>query len=221
MKDFGLVKRCLGIEFYQNLKLNQVIMSQQNYAQAILECFGMTECKPVSTPVEVNCKLPRMLQKDENLMAKYPYQRLIGALMYTAVTTRPDITYAVNYMSQFNSNYSEEHWKAAKRILRCIQGTIDDGLCFIKTNEQLYGLVDADWRGNLIDRRSYTGYALMLGGAAVSWEARKQRTVALSSTETEYLAIAEEALYLKDLVNEIGISSEELKLYNDSQSAQK
>ncbi|XP_073814329.1 uncharacterized protein [Musca autumnalis] len=137
---------------------------------------------------------------------------------------RPDIAYAVNFMSQFNSNYTEEHWKAVKRILRYLKGTLDYGLLFKKTNENLFGVVDADWGGNISDRRSYSGYAFILAGGAISWEARKQRTVSLSSTEAEYIAIAEaskEAIYLKGILNSIGLNTENITLYNDSQSAQK
>ncbi|XP_037818290.1 secreted RxLR effector protein 161-like [Lucilia sericata] len=171
MKDIGPVKRCLGIDFDQNLKTNQVFLSQQKYAEVILERFGMADFKPVSTPLVINCGLTCPKVKDEKEMSEYPYQRLIGALMYLTVTTRPDIAYAVNYLSQFNSNYTEEHWKAAKRILRFIRGTIDYGLLYNKTNLKLYGVVDADWGANIEDRRSYSGFAFLLAGAAISWEA--------------------------------------------------
>lgn len=224
MKDIGPVKRCLGIDFQQKLKSKQVFLSQRNYAELILDRFGMAECKSAWTPMEANCKLSIPAMKDEGIMSKFPYQRLIGALMYLAVTTRPDIAYAVNFMSQFNSNYNQEHWKSAKRILRYIRGTLDYGLLFTKTNTELYGVVDADWGGNMTDRRSYSGYAFILGGSAISWEARKQKTVSLSSTEAEYIAVAEatkEALYLKNILNDIGIYNENVTLFNDSQSAQK
>lgn len=72
--------------------------------------------------------------------------------MYLAVSMRPDISYAVNFMSQFNMNYTEEHWVAAKRILRYLRGTLDYGLLYQKTDVQLYGVVDADWGSNLVDR---------------------------------------------------------------------
>ncbi|XP_036340918.1 secreted RxLR effector protein 161-like [Rhagoletis pomonella] len=127
-------------------------------------------------------------------------------------------------MSQFNTNYNEDHWKAAKRILRYLNGTKDHGLIYVKNGKQLYGLVDADWGANLTDRRSYSGYAFLLAGAVISWEARKQRTVALSSTEAEYMAISEstkEAMYLRGILSDLGISWECVPLYNDSQSAQK
>ncbi|XP_041564471.1 secreted RxLR effector protein 161-like [Drosophila elegans] len=123
------------------------------------------------------------------------------------VSTRPDITFAVNFLNQFNANYNAEHWKAAKRVLWYLSGTKGLGLLDLPSKENLYGVADADWGANLSDRRSYSGQAFVLSGAAMSWEARKQRTVALSSTESEYLAMSEavkESIYLRSLLTSIG-----------------
>ena len=101
-----------------------------------------------------------------------------------------------------------EHWNDAKRVLRYLKSTSNYGLTFKKTGEDLVGYVDADWAGCPDDRRSYNGYAFIFGNATVSWEAKKQRTVALSSTESEYMAMAEgakEAIYLQNLLEEFGI----------------
>lgn len=70
-------------------------------------------------------------------MRLYPYQRLIGALMYLAIFTRPDIAFVVNFFNQFNTNYSDEHWLAAKRILRYLKGTIDYGLMYRRSDISL------------------------------------------------------------------------------------
>ncbi|XP_036346119.1 secreted RxLR effector protein 161-like [Rhagoletis pomonella] len=171
----------------------------------------MSHRKAARTPIESDCKLTKPENADEQAMAKYPFQNLIWALMYLSVTTRPDIAFAVNFMSQFNSNYDEEHWKAGKRILRYLSGFKGYGLLFTKSSREIYGVVDADWGPNLTDRRSYSGYAFILAGAAISWEARKQRIVALSSTETQYMALS------KDL----GMANKRVLLFNDSQSANK
>lgn len=95
-------------------------------------------------------------------MRQYPYQRLIGALMYLAVFTRSNIAFAVNFMSQFHTNYSTEHWMTAKRILRYLKGTVDYGLMYQKSGMAWYGVVDADEGSNTVDRRSYSGYAFFL-----------------------------------------------------------
>ncbi|XP_070144879.1 uncharacterized protein [Drosophila kikkawai] len=180
MKDFGPVKTCLGIEFKQNARQQTVFMSQEKYIDAILRKYGMEDCKPAITPIESKSALKRPENPDEEEMKRYPYQSLIGSLMFLAVSTRPDIAFAVNFLSQFNSNYSAEHWKASKRILRYLKGQ-----------------------------------AFILAGASISWEARKQRTVALSSTESEYLAMSEavkEALYLKALLNRIGSTCDSIRI---------
>lgn len=224
MKDLGRVSRCLGIEFDQDLENGQMSLKQKEYTESVLARFNMQNCKPVVTPLEQQCKLDKPLEPDATIMRKHPYQSLIGALMYLAVSTRPDIAYAVNFLSQFNSNYNTEHWKAAKRVLRYLKGTIDHGLKYTKSNIQLYAVVDADWGSNLSDRRSYSGFAFIMSSGAISWEARKQRTVALSSTEAELLAITEaskEALYLRRIFEEIRLPKNCITIFNDSQSAQK
>ncbi|CAD7000790.1 unnamed protein product [Ceratitis capitata] len=135
-----------------------------------------------------------------------------------------DLAFAVNFLSQFNTNYNSEHWKVAKRVLRYLKGTLNYGLFYEQTDEELYAVADADWGGNLTDRRSYSGYAFILAGVVISWEARKQKTVSPSSTESEYMALSEatrEALYLREMLNEIGFKHKGITIYNDSQSAQK
>lgn len=105
-------------------------MTQSQYTDAILERFGMQHCNTAKTPIETNGQLKKPPRANEEEIKKYPYQRLIGALMYLVVSTRPDITYTVNFMSQINTNYTSEHWVAAKRILRYLKGTVKHGLMY-------------------------------------------------------------------------------------------
>ncbi|KMQ86503.1 retrovirus-related pol polyprotein from transposon tnt 1-94 [Lasius niger] len=127
--------------------------------------------------------------------------------MYLSVCTRPDISFAVSYLSQFNDCYGETHWKAAKHVLRYLKGTESTGLNFPKRHGPLTTYVDADWANCPLDRRSYTGFTFQIGRSLVSWESRKQRTVALSSTEAEYMALSEaakEAICLRSSLIELG-----------------
>ncbi|XP_059223086.1 uncharacterized protein LOC131996904 [Stomoxys calcitrans] len=198
MKDLGKVSKYVGIEFKQDMKQGKITINQKEYIESVLKRFDMQNCKPTTTPMELQIKLEKPSKPDPEVMQKYPYQSLIGALMYLVVNTRPDIAYPVNFLSQFNSNYNAKHWQAAKRILRYLKGTINQGLQYKKSNVPLYGVVDADWGSDLTDRRSYSGFSFIMSGAAITWEACKQRTVALSSTEAELLAITDavkEALY--------------------------
>lgn len=97
-----------------------------------------------------------------------PYREIIGALMYLAIATRPDITYITSYFAQFNNCFTQEQWGSAKCVLRYLQGTFNHGLFFRKSNNGLIGYLDADWGNCEIDRRSYTGYSFILSGAVVS-----------------------------------------------------
>lgn len=182
----------------------------------------MSDCKPVSTPFERNHCLDKT--NAEKCRNDLPYRQLLGSLMYLSVLTRPDITFAVNFLSQFNNSYSDLHWKCAKRILRYLKGTRSLHLEYSYDNSELLGFADADFAGNCIDRRSYTGFIFKWAGGAVSWECKKQYTVALSTTEAEYMAISEaskEAIYFRNVLHEFLGYYNCITVFNDNQSAQK
>jgi hypothetical protein len=114
--------------------------------------------------------------------------------MYVMLTTRPDLSAAVNFFSRFQTNATDAQWFGLKRVLRYVQGTIDLGLCYDKGYDvALTGYADSDWAGDT-DRRSTTGFEVY--GATVSWVTKKQSTVAPSSTEAEYVALATAAAEL-------------------------
>ncbi len=223
IKDLGEARQCLGVRIRRDYKKNIITLDQESYIDQVLKTFNMVDCKSVVTPMEINNVClddSKVSFSDKDI----PYQRLVGSLMYLAVLTRPDIAFAVSHLSQYNNCYTSHHWKCAKRVLRYLKGTKSFRLSFSKDNCQLNGYTDADWASNNVDRRSYTGFVFKLSNAAISWESRKQRTVALSSTEAEYIALSEaskEAIYLKKLLAELIDCSGPIVLYNDSQSAQK
>ena len=126
-------------------------------------------------------------------MTAYSFRELIGALLYVVIGTRPDITHAVNTLSQFNGCHRKVHWTAAKRILRYLEGTIDLKRVYKKENENLRGYVYANLGNCIVDRRYYTGSTFIFSGAAILWESRKQRTVTVTSTEAEYMSITDAA----------------------------
>jgi len=145
--------------------------------------------------------------------------------MYLAVSTRPDIAHAVSYLSQFNEDFDKDHWTAAKRVLKYLKGTINFGIEFNQNPSTLTGFVDSDWGGCAVDRRSYTGYVFLLNGGPISWDSKKQRTVALSSTEAEYMALSEatkKAIYLNEFLIELGFKEmTDRVLFNDNIGAKK
>ena len=158
-----------------------------------------------------------------------PYQSAVGAIMYAMLGSRPDIAYAISVLSQFNSNPAPQHWTAIKRVLRYLNGTKDYKLVYggrsNNVNPTLLGYCDADWASNIDDRRSMTGYVFTLAGGAISWQTKKQPTVALSSVEAEYMAATQatkEAIWFRSFFNELGminIISSPTIIFSDSQGS--
>lgn len=218
IKDLGKVKECLGMQVNYEKDKGILTLSQEKYIDQLLTDYNMIDCKVAKTPSE--SKLNFDLNNQE--IVEVPYQRLIGSLMYLAVLTRPDIVFSVSYFSQFNRSHNETQWKCLKRILRYLKGSKSLCLSFSKKDAEPIGFVDADWGNNPIDRKSYTGFVFKFCGSVISWESNKQKTVALSSTEAEYMAISEaakEAIYLKNLLEELTGTELCITLFNDNQSA--
>ncbi|XP_075083552.1 secreted RxLR effector protein 161-like [Nicotiana tabacum] len=118
------------------------------------------------------------------------YRGIMGSLMYHTAS-RPDIVFSVGLCARFQSNPKESHLKAAKRILRYLKGTQDLVLYYPSgDNFDLIGYADADYAGYLMDRKSTSGMAHFLGSCLISWGTRKQNSVALSTAEAEYVAVA-------------------------------
>lgn len=223
MKDLGEVKKCLGLNFTRSkdsIKLDQI-----TYIEHILEKFGMENSKPTPTPMDPNQKLSINLVNEENsLVGKVPYQEAIGSLLYLANATRPDIAFAVNDLSRFNTNHSEPHWRAVKRVFRYLRGTTNLKLSFdANADMDITMYSDADWGSGNDSRRSCSGYVATMAGAAISWQSKRQPIVALSSTEAEYIALSaavKEALWLKQLVSEINPSDDKtITIFCDNMSA--
>ncbi|XP_055622701.1 uncharacterized protein LOC129766214 [Toxorhynchites rutilus septentrionalis] len=135
------------------------------------------------------------------------YKSLIEALLYAAVMTRPDISIATSILGRRVTKPTESDWNEAKRILRYLNGTINYELCLGFNHRNLECFVDADWAGDTSDRKSNSGYLFNLGGGLIGWGYRKQKCVALSSTEAEYITLAEcsqELQWTRKLLNDIG-----------------
>ncbi|XP_031333882.1 secreted RxLR effector protein 161-like [Photinus pyralis] len=141
-------------------------------------------------------------------MSRVPYQEAVGSLLFAAQVSRPDISFAVNNVSRYTRNPGLTHWTATKRIMRYLRGTIQYKLEFDgQRSSQVIGYADSDWANNVDDRRSITGYAFLKNGTAISWGTKRQSTVSLSTTESEYMAMSmatQEALWLRNLSAELG-----------------
>lgn len=166
----------------------------------------MTHCKTSCTPCE--CKLK--FDDEGELVEPKRYREVVGSLIYVMTCTRPDLSFIVSKLSQYLSEPKEQHWVAAKHVLRYLKGTVDQEMCFKKSDEnlKLIAYSDADWVADQNDRRSMTGYCFSLSktGPIISWKSKKQPTVALSTCEAEYMALAattQESMYLVNLMNEM------------------
>jgi hypothetical protein len=202
MVDLGKTRLCLGMNISYD-ETGSISLDQKHYIKQLLDKFEMYDAKPAKTPLEKNSKLE---EGDKENLPDVPYQSLIGCVMYIAISTRPDVCYTVGCLSQFNTCYTIVHYKYTKRVLRYLKGTCDRSLVFSPKDENIVGFVDADCAGCSMDRRSYSGFIFKLRGGAVSWGSKKQNCIALSSTESEYIAIpegAKEAIHLKGLLDEL------------------
>ncbi|CAL9025926.1 unnamed protein product, partial [Prunus brigantina] len=154
------------------------------YVLDLLTDTGMLDCKPAYTPIVQNHHLGEY--PDQIPTNKERYQRLVGRLIYLS-HTRPDIAYAVSVVSQFMHSPSEDHMNAVLRILRYLKSAPGKGLMFSKHGHlNIDGYSDADWAGNVTDRKSTSGYFTFVGGNLVTWRSKKQNVVALSSAEAEF-----------------------------------
>jgi len=179
-------------------------LSQVNYITRMLESVGMSNCNPIATPIDPNAKLMPLTNGDPcigNAKFQHDYLSGLGKLMYPAVTTHPNLTHAVQHLSQFSIRPSPEHMSALKRVFRYLHGTITLGITFRGTRD-LHMYSDSNWASDTVDRCSITGYISYFGSAPISWSSRKQPTVALSTMEAEYMALSKatcKAIWLRKL----------------------
>lgn len=226
MKDLGPAKQILGMEIARDRKSRKMWLSQEKYIERVLERFNMNHAKPVSTPLASQFNLSKRdcpkTEKEKASMSFIPYSSAVGSLMYAMVCTRPDIAQAVGLVSRYLSNPGKAHWNAVKWIFRYLRGTSKLSLCYGGEKLILEGYTDADMAGDLDNRKSTSGYLFIFSGGVISWQSKLQKSVALSTTEAEYIAAVEaskEMLWLKRFLHELGLKQTEYVVLCDSQSA--
>ena len=217
-KSFKMTYSCkvdcyIGIEIERDRENKTIKIHQKGYLRKVLEKFSMLECNPVSSPCLVDQQFRRNVDEKGKQLEPYnvPYRQLIGSLMFAAVTTRPDLAYVVNQLSQFLESPSKAHWQCAKRVLRYIKGTIDKGITYSVGDRvnRLIAYSDASWASEPESRKSVTGVVLLLNGGIVGWKSKKQTVVTDSTTYAEYVAAhscSRDVVWLRRLLEDLNFT---------------
>jgi len=150
----------------------------------------------------------RPKDEDEELLGtKVPYLSAIGALIYVANFTRPDIAFAVNLLARHSAAPTKRHWTGVKNIFRYLQGTIDLGLFYqFDQDKSIIGYTDAGYLSDPHNARSQTGFVFLHGGTSISWKSSKQTLVATSTNHSKIIALYEasrECVWLRRMINHI------------------
>jgi hypothetical protein len=223
MTDLGDISWILGMHVMHDRNAGWIAISQQKYIEEILGRFRMSDMRPISTPTLANKHLIKLTSAEIDIKA---YQSAIGMLMYPMLGTRPDLAYTVAALGRHSATPGADHQHALERALRYLKAMSNQRLVFqhgTPGGTVLHGFVDADWASDVNNHKSTSGFVFMLGGAAVSWSSKKQTSVALSSTEAEYIAAAhatKEVVWLRRLLIELGLDlNSPTVLHVDNQSA--
>ncbi|GBL69431.1 Retrovirus-related Pol polyprotein from transposon TNT 1-94, partial [Araneus ventricosus] len=192
--ELGPVRYLLGVNFERIG--NSVYLHQNTYINKLKTRFKNLPRRRITLPLKVGCILPDRVKENEmietELMRQIPYKTLIGCLSFIANRSRPDIAFAVNTMSQFCNGYTYHHWTIVVDILNYVFNTMYYKINLSDThNTRLTMYSDSSWGCKLNDRHSTSGYIMLFGNVPVTWKSQKQKCIALSSMEAEFIALTE------------------------------
>ena len=227
MTDLGEAKVILNMQITRNKTWGVLALDQTRYTLDVLKKFRMEDCNGAVTPMLKGHNLSKdscpKTQEEMDDMESVPYRQAVGSLMYLAVCTRFDLSTALGIVSRYLANPGRSHWEAVKRILRYLKQTRDCCLTFVQDEKfELVGYTDADWGGCKDSYRSTSGFIWTLGGNPVTWQSKRQSSVALSSCDAETMAAVQcckEALWLLEFLKELRINTTlPVTIYCDNQS---
>ncbi|MCP3664820.1 MAG: DDE-type integrase/transposase/recombinase [Gammaproteobacteria bacterium] len=221
IKDLGPLHYFLGMQVHQSTE--GVWLGQPQYSKKVLEKFQMADCIKAATPMETGAVLVQKPEDSKKFENPTVFQSAIGSLLYLANCTRPDLSYSVHKLAQFAKDPYGVHWKAVKRVLAYVKGTLDLGIKFQADSEEyLVAYADADYAGDLDKRRSTSGNVMFCGGAPIAWLSQKQPVVALSTAEAEYVSLCESSkkiVWLRRLLGDLGLEQKQpTVVYEDNQA---
>ena len=230
MKDMGEAYYVIGIEIFRDRSQGLLGLSQKAYINKVLERFRMDKCSTSPVPIQKGDKFSLMQCPKNDLerkqMENIPYASIVGSLMYAQTCTRPDISFAVGMLGRYQSNPGLDHWKAAKKVLRYLQGSKDHMLTYKRYDHlEVIGYTDSDFAGCMDTRKSTFGYVYLLAGGAISWKSAKQTILVASTMEAEFVACFEatiQANWLWNFISGLGIVdsiAKPLKIYCDNSAA--
>ena len=226
IKDLGELTRIIGLEVKRNREKRTIHISQGAYVRKLLERFGMKDCKSIDTPEDCNkrlCKLGFEGVCTKGDVDATKYSSAVGALIFLVIGSRGDIAHAVSTLSRYMSSPKHDHWIAVKRVFRYLQGTQNAGITYGASQKlKLAGYCDANYATDPDNRKSVSGYVFTLNGGAICWSSKKQTVVARSSTESEYVALGQastEAMWIRQLMKEIGFKIMTTQIYCDNNGA--
>ena len=185
-----------------------VYVDQRAYIREKLDEFKMSQCKDVTTPGDRNV----YLNDSKGEVDKKTYMQIVGSLIYT-LHARPDVAHAINVVCRFMNEPNATHMRAARCVLRYLSGTTNYGLKYMNDDDKyrdemnIVCYCDADWAGDKTDRKSTSGYCVYVNDNLISWNTKKQQSVALSTAEAELMGIVEvvkEAKWMSMLLTEMG-----------------
>lgn len=198
-----------------------LFIHQTKYIEKLLAKFNMSNANGCSIPIDPHTSLIKKKVVPEE---KIPYREAVGSLMHLAIVSRPDIMYGVSLISRYLDCYDNTHWAVVKKILKYLKETKEFGIHYSSTSNNIVeGYSDSDYASDTETRRSTSGYVFIKNGAAVTWASQRQQSIALSTTEAEFMAACsatKEALWIKRLLLDISAYNQDAICLNvDNQSA--
>ncbi|CAG4958833.1 unnamed protein product [Colias eurytheme] len=198
-----------------------LFIHQTKYIEKLLIKFNMNNANGCSIPIDPHTSL---IKKKVTLEERIPYREAVGSLMHLAIVSRPDIMFGVSLVSRYLDCYDDTHWVVVKKILKYLKETKEYGINYSSTDNNIVeGYSDSDYATDTDSRRSTSGYVFIKNGAAVTWSSQRQQSIALSTTEAEFMAACsatKEALWIKRLLCDISAYNQDSICLNvDNQSA--